>query len=88
MLIAKVNPATGDRGARQKTLSWRDGAEHSLSQVSSQAIRAELAGSDRCSALGITISSSSPVLALCRDSAGRALGPIAEALDRILGRQP
>jgi hypothetical protein len=29
-------------------------------------IRAELTGSDGCSALGITISSSSPVLALCR----------------------
>ena len=66
MLLAKVNPASGDHGAQQKTLSWRDGAEHKLSQVLQQAIRAELAGSDSCSALGITISSSSPVLALCR----------------------
>jgi hypothetical protein len=29
-------------------------------------IRAELTGSDGCSALGLTINSSSPVLALCR----------------------
>jgi hypothetical protein len=65
-MLLKVNPATGDRGARQKTLSWRDGAEHSPSQISGQATRAELVGSDSCSALGITISSSSPVLALCR----------------------
>jgi hypothetical protein len=26
--------------------------------------------------------------ALCRDSQGRALGPIAEALDRIIGERP
>jgi hypothetical protein len=30
------------------------------------AIRAELTGSDRCSALGMTVRSSSPVLTLCR----------------------
>jgi hypothetical protein len=32
----------------------------------SQALRAELFGSDRCNALGIVAHSSSPVLALCR----------------------
>src|SRR6516162_8039272 len=66
-MLTKVNPATGDRGARQKTLSWRDGAEHKPSHFSRQAaIRADLIGSDICTALGLTINSSSPVLALCR----------------------
>ena len=66
-VLAKANPATGDRGARQKTLSWRDGAEHKPSHFSRQAaIRADLIGSDICTALGLTINSSSPVLALCR----------------------
>jgi len=32
----------------------------------STTIRAELIGSDRCSALGMTVRSSAPVLALCR----------------------
>jgi hypothetical protein len=34
--------------------------------ITQQPIRAELIGSETCAALGITISSSSPVLALCR----------------------
>src|SRR5262249_7141528 len=67
MLTAKANPASGDRGAQKGTTSWWNGAEHKPSQFSQQAaIRAELAGSDSCSALGITINSSSPILALCR----------------------
>jgi hypothetical protein len=67
MLLTKVNPATGDRGARQKKLSWWDGAEHIPSQFLRQAvIRAELTGSDTCTAHGIIVRSSIPVLAMCR----------------------
>src|SRR6516162_3977892 len=67
MLLAKVNPATGDRGARQKKLSWWDGAEHIPSQFLRQAaIRAEMTGSDICTARGITVRSSIPVLVMCR----------------------
>ena len=41
------------------------GPEDNPSQVLQQAIRADLIGSDTCAALGLTINSSSPVLALC-----------------------
>jgi hypothetical protein len=68
MLPVKVKPAAiGARPASVSVYFWQvGGAEDSPSQVSGKAMRAELAGSDSCSALGITISSSSPVLALCR----------------------
>ena len=81
MLTAKVNPATGDRGARQKKLSWWDGAEHIPSQFLRQAvIRAELIGSDICTALGLTINSSS--------SQDRPSTPIGCALDLLAERTP
>ena len=68
MLPVKVKPAAiGARPASVSVYFWQvGGAEDSPSQVSGKAIRADLAGSDSCSALGITINSSSPVLALCR----------------------
>jgi hypothetical protein len=39
---------------------------NSLPNENTQAIRAELIGSDRCSALGMTARSTAPILALCR----------------------
>jgi hypothetical protein len=68
MLFAKVKPAAiGARPASVSVYFWQvGGAEDNPSQVIQQAIRADLAGSDSCSALGLTINSSSPVLALCR----------------------
>jgi len=58
-------------GARRASVSvniWQpDGPEDSPSQVSPQAaIRAELIGPDACTARGITVRSSIPILALCR----------------------
>jgi hypothetical protein len=50
MLSAKANPAAGDHGVQKGTLSWRHGAEHKPSHFSRQAIRAELTGSDTCTA--------------------------------------
>ena len=67
-MLDKVKPAA--IGARRASEFVDDqqvsGPEDNPSQHLQQAIRAELAGSDSCSALGIIISSSSPVLALCR----------------------
>jgi hypothetical protein len=108
MLFAKANPATGDRGAQKEKTSWWDGPQNNRHARTSKAIRADLIGAGICTALGLAINSSSPVLALCRalieaghdpatpleairralcrDSQGRALGPIAEALDIIAGQ--
>jgi len=66
MLIVKANPATGDRGAQKQTKSWWDGPQNNRHARTSKAIRAELIGPDTCTALGLTINSSSPVLALRR----------------------
>jgi hypothetical protein len=66
MLLAKANPATGDRGAQKETTSWWDGPQNNRHARTSKAIRADLSGSDTCIALGLAINSSSPVLALCR----------------------
>jgi hypothetical protein len=66
-MLHKVKPAV--IGARRAPVfvNWQvGGPEDNPSQVSGKAIRADLAGSDSCSALDITISSSSPVFALCR----------------------
>jgi hypothetical protein len=67
-MLHKSKPAAcGARPASAFRQFWQvGGAEVSPSQVSPQAIRAELAGSDSCNVLGITTNSSSPVLALCR----------------------
>ena len=51
-------------------------AEGNPSQVSGKAIRADLIGSDTCTALGITISSSSPALALCRKLVQAGYNPL------------
>jgi hypothetical protein len=62
-----VNPPRLARGGLWHFVNWQvGGAEDSPSQVSRKAIRAELTGSDACTACGITSRSSSPVLALCR----------------------
>ena len=65
MLIAKANPAAGDRGAQKRTTSWWDGPQNNRHARTSK-VRADLSGSDICTALGLAINSSSPVLALCR----------------------
>ena len=66
-MLQKVKPAAIRAWRASAFVNWQvGGSEDRPSQVLQQAIRAELAGSDSCSALGITISSSSPVLALCR----------------------
>jgi hypothetical protein len=66
-MLHKMKPAAF--GARRASVSvnWQVGSpEDNPSQVSQQAIRAELTGSDICAALGVTIRSTTPVLALCR----------------------
>ena len=66
-MTAIMKPAAIGARPASVFVNWQvGGSEDRPSQVLQQAIRAELAGSDSCSALGITISSSSPVLALCR----------------------
>jgi hypothetical protein len=67
-MLDKVKPAAiGARPASVFVNFWQpDGAEDNPSQLSQQAIRADLIGSDTAVALGLIINSSSPVLALCR----------------------
>src|SRR6516225_4860375 len=67
-MLHKVKPAAIGAQRASVFVNWQvgGGAEDNPSQVSRQAIRAELTGSDGCSALGLAINSSSPVLALCR----------------------
>jgi hypothetical protein len=80
MLIVKANPATGDRGAQKQTKSWWDGPQNNRHARTSKAIRAELIGSDICTALGLTINSSS--------SQDRPSTPIGCALDLLAERTP
>jgi hypothetical protein len=67
-MLDKVKPAA--IGARRASVSvdfWQvDGADDNPSQFSRKAIRADLIGSDICTALGLAIHSGSPILALCR----------------------
>jgi len=67
-MLCKVKPAAF--GARRASEFVDDqqvsGPEDNPSQALQQAIRADLIGSDICAALGLTINSSSPVLAICR----------------------
>jgi hypothetical protein len=62
-----VKPAALGAQRASVFVNWQvGGAEDSPSQVIQQAIRAELIGSNICTALGLIINSPSPVLALCR----------------------
>jgi len=67
-MLCKVKPAAF--GARRASEFVDDqqvsGPEDNPSQALQQAIRADLIGSDTCAALGLTINSSSLVLAICR----------------------
>jgi len=67
-MLDKVKPAAiGARPASVSVNFWQpNGAEDNPSQFSRQATRAELRGDDICDACGITVRSSTPVLALCR----------------------
>jgi hypothetical protein len=53
----------------------RDRQPSSPPPSNSQAIRAELAGSSRCTAAGISTSGSTPVLALCRQLLAAGVDP-------------
>ena len=62
-----VKPAAIGARPASAFVNWQvGGAEDSPSQVSPQATRAELIGSDVCTAFGLTARNHSPVLALCR----------------------
>ena len=67
MLPEKKPAAIGARRASEFVDDQQvSGPEDNPSQALQQAIRADLIGSDTCAALGLTINSSSPVLAICR----------------------
>jgi hypothetical protein len=54
-------------GARKVVCTGeRDGRPSTLPEICEQVIVAEIVGSDRCSALGITVRGDAPVLGLCR----------------------
>jgi len=66
-MLEKVKPAAIGARPASVFVNWQVGdAEDNPSQTSRQVIRVELTGSDTCTALGLAINSSSPVLALCR----------------------
>jgi hypothetical protein len=52
------------------------GPTHKPPRQNPQALRAELFGSDRCTAEGITATSSSPVIALCRKLIEAGVDPV------------
>jgi hypothetical protein len=63
---AKLRPA-GGAGEPRETLGNSDGRRSKTIATPRQAvIRAELSGSDMCSALGIAVRAYAPVLELCR----------------------
>jgi hypothetical protein len=76
-MLQKVKPAALASRRASVSVNWQvSGAEGTPSQFSRQAaIRADLAGSDTCTAFGITSRSSSPVLALCRALIEAGYGP-------------
>jgi hypothetical protein len=62
-----VKPAALSAQRASVSVNWQVGsAEDRPSQVLQQATRADLIGANICTALGLAINSSSPVLALCR----------------------
>jgi hypothetical protein len=67
-MLEKLKPAAlASRRASVSVNIWQpDGPENNRHARTSKAIRADLIGSDTCTAFGITSGSSSPVLALCR----------------------
>jgi hypothetical protein len=66
----------GDRVEAQKTDVHCGGHESSKpSFQTTQPVRAELSGSDTCTALGITAIGTSPVLKLCRQLLANGLDP-------------
>jgi hypothetical protein len=68
-MVSKMqSPAAVEaRGASEiDQLGGRVVSEHSLSRTCSQAIHAELIGSDSCHALGINVRGHAPVFTLCR----------------------
>ena len=66
-MLHKVKPAAIGARRAPAFVNWQvGGTEDNPSQFSRQVIRAELIGSDTCTALGITSQSSIPVLAMCR----------------------
>ena len=68
-MLYKMKPAAiGARRASGFVIDEQQvtGPEDNPSQVSQQAIRADLTGSESCSALGLTVESSTPVLKICR----------------------
>ena len=68
--------ADGARGVPELTqLSGTGTRGSSFSAENTQAVCAELIGSDCCSALGITAHSTAPVLALCRQLIEAGLDP-------------
>jgi hypothetical protein len=68
----------GDDGEARK-LVGATGERHTLLKTENQnrqaALRAEITGSDECGALGITVTGSTPVLALCRLLVGAGHDP-------------
>jgi hypothetical protein len=76
MTSTSTKPATGDRGPRQELQSgWIGPAVNSQPCAKTQALHAELIGSDICTSAGITARSPTPVLALCREMIAAGLDP-------------
>jgi hypothetical protein len=75
--------ALGAAGCSEESHAWRlDASEHTLTQHFRQAprsaaspIRAELTGSDTCTAAGVTVTAYAPELVLCRSLIAAGMSP-------------
>jgi hypothetical protein len=76
MHLAKANRRAGDAAARRSDhSSGLICPLNSQTEPRAQAVRADLTGSDTCSAAGITVRAYAPVLALCRQLLAAGLNP-------------
>ena len=66
MSATNANRATGDGAARKECSRQKEHRLNSQTDSKTQALRAELIGSNSCTAAGVTAVSAAPVLALCR----------------------
>jgi hypothetical protein len=65
-MLAKTNPRAGSTGAVERKAWECERCTGSSPKYQQTPLRAELNGSDRCSAVGITAHGHTPVLMLCR----------------------
>src|SRR5262245_48354083 len=75
MASTYTNRRAGDAAARQDILGKELSAPNSRNEESTQGLRAELVGSNTCTAVGIVGRGAAPALALCRQLLAAGVDP-------------